>query len=591
MINKYVSEDVSSKTNSKDKSKEPKKSTVNISKYDAENKIPKKALNDDKLLPVSLLCGFLGAGKTTLLKHVLETKHAEEGFKCAVIVNDMAALNIDKDLIDKSALVQSDEVIAMQNGCFCCTLQNDLVEQIITLAQKNMFNYMLIEASGVSEPSQIAPLFELCDDEHDHEAEHKEGPQLGEVARLDTCVTVVDAAEFYNNLGSMKTYEEGDVQGTIAELMMEQVEYSNVVVLNKQDLVDKEQQNDILERIAVLNPKAKVIKSTQSKIKVKEILNTRLFNRADVEENSVMIAATKAEASKDVVEPDPECCIVSLDNGGKKCCKSKAKNGQTVDSGLSQVLLGVLKNNNASNATRHEKRFGISSFVYRARRPFHPVRLHEKLLEPYFMEHSEPDGAETRSFMTKIQKQAHVKQKKRNELMGDLLRSKGFIWLATANSIMGGLQQAGNILRIQGEGHWMIECKETWEGTISEELILKDMTAEDGKVYPFGDRRQELVFIGIKLDHRAIQNALDKCLLTDEEMDLGPEKWAEVWMEEDKIQLSLEDSDDEEEDGEEEDEEGDDEEGDGEEGEEEDEKEDDLKPNDEGPPAKKAKSK
>ena len=161
-------------------------------------------MNDDKLLPVSLLCGFLGAGKTTLLKHVLETKHAEEGFKCAVIVNDMAALNIDKDLIDKSALVQSDEVIAMQNGCFCCTLQNDLVEQIITLAQKNMFNYMLIEASGVSEPSQIAPLFELCDDEHDHEAEHKEGPQLGEVARLDTCVTVVDAAEFYNNLGSMK---------------------------------------------------------------------------------------------------------------------------------------------------------------------------------------------------------------------------------------------------------------------------------------------------------------------------------------------------------------------------------------------------
>ena len=107
------------------------------------------AESDDKLLPVSLLCGFLGAGKTTLMKHILETKHAEEGFKCAVIVNDMAALNIDKSLIDQSALVQSDEVIAMQNGCFCCTLQSDLVDQIISLTNKKIFNYMLIEASGV----------------------------------------------------------------------------------------------------------------------------------------------------------------------------------------------------------------------------------------------------------------------------------------------------------------------------------------------------------------------------------------------------------------------------------------------------------
>merc|ERR1719490_560320 len=174
---------------------------------------------EETLLPVSLLCGFLGAGKTTLLKHVLETKHAEEDFKCAVIVNDMAALNIDKSLIDQSSLVQSDEVIAMQNGCFCCTLSNDLVDQIKDLASKNMFNYMLLEASGVSEPSQIAPIFDPCDDQHDHEQAHKEGAQLSEVARLDTCVTVIDAAEFYDNLGSMKHFEDGEAEGTIAELM------------------------------------------------------------------------------------------------------------------------------------------------------------------------------------------------------------------------------------------------------------------------------------------------------------------------------------------------------------------------------------
>ena len=133
------------------------------------------------------------------MKHILETKHAEEGFKCAIIVNDMAALNIDKSLIDQSALVQSDKVIEMQNGCFCCTLQIDLVDQIISLTKKNIFNYMLIEASGVSEPSQIAPLFVLCDDEDDpDDPEHDhQGPQLGEMARLDTCVTVVDSIYIY----------------------------------------------------------------------------------------------------------------------------------------------------------------------------------------------------------------------------------------------------------------------------------------------------------------------------------------------------------------------------------------------------------
>ena len=359
----------------------------------------------------------MGAGKTTLLKHVLETKHTEEDFKCAVIVNDMAALNIDKSLIDQSALVQSDEVIAMQNGCFCCTLQNDLVEQIIELAQKKMFNYMLIEASGVSEPSQIAPLFELCDDEHDHEAEHKEGPELGEVARLDTCVTVVDAAEFYNNLESMKVYEDGQEQGTIAELMMEQVEYANVIVLNKKDLVSKEQECNILERISVLNPKAKVLKSHQSKINVMEILNTRLFN------NSAMKVMGYVEVEK---AESKSCCERSLAEDGKKCCKSKAKNEQTVDSGLSQVLLGAVKNNNASKLTRHEARFGITSFIYRARRPFHPGRLYDDFMKPFFiLRYEEEEGRETRSYLDRLQKQAASKQGERKKLMGELLRSKG----------------------------------------------------------------------------------------------------------------------------------------------------------------------
>ena len=291
----------------------------------------KTAEPGDSLVPITLLCGFLGAGKTTLLKHILESKHEEKEFKCAVIVNDMAELNIDKSLIDQTSLIQSDEaMVGMQNGCICCTLQSDLVEQIIQLTQKQKFNYILIEASGVSEPHEIAPLFDV--EKHEHEHEHEEGeevdhdhdhskPQLGEVARLDTCVTLIDSADFYNNLSSMKIYDQCDVVGTIAELMMDQVEFANVIVLNKGDLVNEDQQADLMEKISLLNPKAKIIKSIQSKINVSDILNTRLYK--DKEE--FWVTSTKREESllKPTQEKDgrmvPEACTARFDISS--CCK------------------------------------------------------------------------------------------------------------------------------------------------------------------------------------------------------------------------------------------------------------------------------
>jgi len=486
----------------------------------------------EDLVPVSLLCGFLGAGKTTLLKHVLETKHEEEGFKCAVIVNDMATLNIDKSLIDKSALIQSDEVIAMQNGCICCTLQSDLVAQIIELAQKKVFNYMLIEASGVSEPSEIAPLFDPCDEEHDHEKEHKEGQQLSEFARLDTCVTVIDAAEFYNNLEGMKICEEGgEFKATIGNLMMEQVEYSNVVVLNKVDLVNEGQQSEIMDKISLLNPRIQVLKSCQGKINVMEILNTRLYSRVEMEEGSVTNSAMKVKAGEMLEEEvSKSCCKKSLSDGRSRCCKSKAKKAKVVDSGLSQVLLGVVQK---TKLTRHKARFGITSFLYRARRPFHPGRLVDHFLEPFFVEiHEDQD-------LIKLQKEAAIKKLKRVELMGELLRSKGFMWIASSNSVMGGFQQAGNVVGIESEGPWMCYLREMWEGTAMGALVLKDMNKENGEEWPYADRRQELVFIGHNLKHGAIQKTLDQCLLNDEEMKMGPDKWEESMASCDKIQLAL----------------------------------------------------
>ena len=257
-----------------------------------------------------------------MLKHILETKHSEEDFNCAVIVNDMAELNIDKSLIDNTSLIQSDEaMVGMQNGCICCTLQSDLVEQIIGLTQKKKFNYILIEASGVSEPHEIAPLFDVDDHEHDeddvdHGHDHSV-PQLGEVARLDTCVTLIDSADFYNNLGSMKTYDNCEIVGTIAELMMDQVEFANVILLNKMDLVNETQQQDLVEKIQALNPQAKIVKTLQSKIDVMEILNTDLYK--DKEEFWVTSTknetnyAREAEEAKKAGKWVPDACTARFD--------------------------------------------------------------------------------------------------------------------------------------------------------------------------------------------------------------------------------------------------------------------------------------
>lgn len=504
----------------------------------------KRKLEDENqpLLPVTLLAGFLGSGKSTLLKHILESKKLDsmdgaDDFRCAVIVNDMAELNIDGDLIESTGLVQSEEVVTMQNGCVCCNLSGELVDQMTNLAKQRKpykFDYMIIEASGVSEPAAIAALFQACEEDHDHSSHEKvDEVALSDVAKLDTLVTVVDSAQFFQNIGLT---EETESSIQTPKLLMDQVEYSNVVLLNKTDLVNEDQLNQVHEHVKALNGKAKVISCKESAVDVMEVVNTGLFKAEDfnLENFSKMFEGDKPKS----------CCKTAIAKGESPCCLR----ARTIDSGLSKVLLPSKKN----AKTRHNENYQITSFVYKARRPLDPMKFQGEFIDPYFViveeedsdeeeeEEDEEGNGETgggdnstknaklevdkhkelEDIKKQMQEEGAKKSALRSDSFGTLLRMKGFLWQASSHDLIGFVSVAGDVARLESPGTWKCLDANAYTGTDAEKARLRKDWDGD-----WGDRRQELVFIGQGLKHEEIQKLLDSCLLSDDEMAMGVDGW------------------------------------------------------------------